>query len=101
MGDTFRGTAIPLTNQRTDQMILMISITMVVALTVGGFFMAANIYGNQDHSPPDDAQQIVKDCFDPAEKAPLQTVRESGFVMVVVTHTRRSALFFLRPVLKM
>jgi hypothetical protein len=62
-------------------MILIVSITMVFALAVGGFVMAANIYGNQDQSPTDDIQQTVKDYFDPAETAPLQTLRKSGFVM--------------------
>jgi hypothetical protein len=93
MGDTFRGTAIPLTNQRTDQMILIISITMVFAFAVGGFVMAANIYGDQDHSPPDDVQQIVKDYFDPAETAPLQILRESGFVMESEIHSHSYRVF--------
>jgi hypothetical protein len=81
MGETFRGSAIPLTEQRTDQMILIISITIVFALAVGGFVMAANIYEDQDQSPTDDVQQIVKDCFDPAETAQLQALREPDFVM--------------------
>ena len=80
MGETCRGSAIPLTEQRTDQMIVMISIGIVFALAVGGFIMAANIYGGQDHSPPDDAQQIVKDYFDPAETAQSQSLREPSFV---------------------
>jgi hypothetical protein len=54
---------------------------MVCALAVGGFVMAANIYGDQDHIRPDDVQKIVTDYFDPAETAPLQTSRTSGFVM--------------------
>jgi hypothetical protein len=60
---------------------------MVFAFAVGGFVMAANIYGDQDHSPPDDVQQIVKDYFDPAETAPLQTSRTSGFVMESEIHS--------------
>jgi hypothetical protein len=54
---------------------------MVCALAVGGFVMAANIYGDQDHSRPDDVQKIVTDYFDPAETAQLQTLREPDFVM--------------------
>ncbi|MFW9794510.1 MAG: hypothetical protein ACFFEE_09415 [Candidatus Thorarchaeota archaeon] len=81
MGDTFRGTAIPLTNQRTDRMILIISITMVCAMVVSGFVMAANIYGDQDQGPTDDVQQIVKDCFNPAETAQQQSLGMLDFVM--------------------
>ncbi|MFW9811884.1 MAG: hypothetical protein ACFFF9_05445, partial [Candidatus Thorarchaeota archaeon] len=81
MGDTYRGTAVPLTNQRTDQMILIISMGLVFALVVGGFAMAANNYRDQDQSPTDDAQQIVMDCFDPDVIAQQQTLREPDFVM--------------------
>jgi hypothetical protein len=80
MGETFRGSAIPLTEQRTDQMMMVISIGMVIALAVGGFFMAANIYGDQDHSPLDESPQIVVDHFDPAEKAQPQSLRKTNFV---------------------
>ncbi len=62
-------------------MILVISIGLVFALAVGGFVMAANIYGDQDDSPIDSGQQIVMDCFDPAEIAPPQALRKSCFVM--------------------
>jgi hypothetical protein len=60
---------------------------MVFALAVGGSVMAANIYGDQDHSPPDDVQQIVKDHFDPAETAQLKALRESDFVMETEIHS--------------
>jgi hypothetical protein len=80
MGETFRGSAIPLTEQRTDQMMMVISIGIVIALAVGGFFMAANIYGDQDQSPTDDSPQIVMDNFAPAEKAQPQTLSETNFV---------------------
>ncbi|MFX1606444.1 MAG: hypothetical protein ACFFDD_11095, partial [Promethearchaeota archaeon] len=80
MGETYRGSATPLTRQRTDQMILLISIGIVLALAVGGFVVAVNSYGDQNTSPLDDPQKIVMDCFDPAESAQLQSLREPGFV---------------------
>ena len=80
MGDTSRGTAIPLTDQRTDQMIVIISLGIVFALTVGGFVMAANIYGDQDRSPVDDQLAVILDDFDLAETAQLQALREPSFV---------------------
>ena len=81
MGETFRGAAISPTNQRTDQMILIISVGIVFALVVGGFVMAANSLGDQDHSLIDDPQKIVLDNFDLAETAQPQTLRELDFVM--------------------
>ncbi len=81
MGETCRGSATLLTEQRTDQMIVMISIGIVFALAVGGFIVAANIYGDQSHGPPDNVQHSVIDHFDPAERAQLQVLREPGFVM--------------------
>jgi len=81
MGDTFRGAAIPLTEQRTDRMILIISLGIVFALAVGGFTMAANSLGDQNKSPIDDPQRIVLDSFDLAETAQPQTLRELSFVM--------------------
>jgi hypothetical protein len=81
MGDTFRGAAISPTNQRTDYMIMAVSIGIVFALAVGGFVMAANSYGDQNQSPIDDPQKIVLDNFDPAEIAQPQTLRELDFVL--------------------
>ncbi len=81
MGVTYRGSAIPLTEQRIDRMILVVSIGLVFALAVGGFAMAANIYGDQDDSPTVEDQQIVMDSFDPAENAQLQSLRELCFVV--------------------
>jgi len=83
MGETCRGSAIPLTEQRTDQMIVIISIGIVFALAVGGFVMAANIYGDQGKSPTDDAPTIgtVTDHhFDPAETAQPQSLGEPSLV---------------------
>ena len=84
MGDTFRGAAISPTNQRTDQMILIISIGLVLALAVGGFVIAANSLGDQDQRPigdSGDSQKIVLDNFDLVETAQPQTLRELDFVM--------------------
>jgi hypothetical protein len=66
---------------------------MVCALAVGGFVMAANIYGDQDHSRPDDVQKIVTDYFDPAETAQLQTLREPDFVMESEIHSHSHQAF--------
>ncbi len=80
MGDTSRGAAKLLTDQRTDQMIVIISLGIVFALTVGGFVMAANIYGDQDRSPVDDPLAIILDDFDLVETAQPQALREPSFV---------------------
>jgi hypothetical protein len=81
MGDTFRGAAISPTNQRTDRMILIISMGIVFALAVGGFIMAVNSYGGQNQSPIDDPQKVILDSFDSAEIAQPQSLREIDFVM--------------------
>ncbi|MFW9806696.1 MAG: hypothetical protein ACFFFK_08210 [Candidatus Thorarchaeota archaeon] len=81
MGVTYRGSATPLTEQRTDQMIVIISIGLVLALAVGGFIVAANSYGDQKQCPSDNNQEnIVIDYFDPSETAHPQSVRELSFV---------------------
>ncbi|MFX1483644.1 MAG: hypothetical protein ACFFCP_10685 [Promethearchaeota archaeon] len=82
MGETYSGSATPLTEQRTDQMMIVISITLVLVLVVGGFSLAANLCGSQNEIPTDNNQQnIVMDHFDPAGTAPLQAWREPDFVM--------------------
>ncbi|MFW9787671.1 MAG: hypothetical protein ACFFE2_11485 [Candidatus Thorarchaeota archaeon] len=82
MGETYRGSATPIAEQRTDQMIVVISISLVLVLVVGGFVVAANLCGSQSQSPTDDDQEdIVMDCFDSAETAQLRTLREPVFVM--------------------
>jgi hypothetical protein len=81
MGDTYRGAATSLTEQRTNRMILILSIGIVFTLAVGGF-VVANSYGNQKQSPIDNPQKMVLDSrFDLAETAQLQTLREPDFVM--------------------
>jgi len=80
MGETSRGAAIPLTEQRTDRMILILSLGLVFALAVGGFVIAANSLGDQNQSPIDDPNRIVLDNFGLAETAQLQTLREPSFV---------------------
>ncbi|MFW9834234.1 MAG: hypothetical protein ACFFEK_09585 [Candidatus Thorarchaeota archaeon] len=82
MGETYRGSATQLTEQRTDQMIVIISIGLVLALVVGGFVVAAHSYGDQKQEPTDNNQEnIAIDYFDPAEVAQLQTFRKPDFVM--------------------
>ena len=81
MGDTFRGAAKSPTNQRTDYMIMVVSIGIVFALAVGGFVIAANYLWDQNESPIDDPQKIVLDNFDLAETAQPQTLRELDFVL--------------------
>ena len=83
MGETYRGSAISLTEQRTDHMILVISIGIVFTLAVGGFVMAVHYYGGQNESPIEESQpmMIQEDTFAPAEIAQPQTLREIDFVM--------------------
>jgi hypothetical protein len=69
MGDTFRGAAKPLTEERTDHMILILSIGLVFALAVGGFVIAANSLGDHNQSPIDDPMMAILDDFDLAETA--------------------------------
>jgi hypothetical protein len=80
MGDTYRGTATSLTEQRTNRMILILSIGIVFTLAVGGF-VVVNSYGDQNQRPIDDPQKMVLDSFAPAETAQLQALREPDFVM--------------------
>jgi hypothetical protein len=80
MGDTFRGTAIPLTNQRTDRMILIVSMGLVFALVVGGFVMAVNNDGDCDQELVD-VQLIKEDGLDPVEIAQQQYLGLPDFVM--------------------
>jgi len=81
MGDTFRGTAIPLTNQRTNRMIVTISLGIVFALFVGGFVMAVNNDGGQDPELVADVQLVNKEGFDLTETAQQQSWEMLDFVM--------------------
>ncbi|MHA1927778.1 MAG: hypothetical protein ACTSV2_04255 [Candidatus Thorarchaeota archaeon] len=81
MGETSRGAAKSLTEQRTNRMILVLSIGIVFTLAVGGFVLAANILGDQNQSPTDSQQKTVLDNFDLVETAQLQTMREIDFVL--------------------
>jgi hypothetical protein len=82
MGETYSGSATKLPEQRTDRMMVLLSITLVCALVVGGFTVAANLCGRQDQRPTDNDQQIIAmDHFDPAGTAQLQALREPDFVM--------------------
>jgi len=75
MGDTSRGAAKSLPVQRTDRMILILSLGIVFTLAVGGFAIAADTLGDQKQSPSD------MDSFDLVETATLQTSREREFVL--------------------
>lgn len=81
LGETSRGTAKSLTEQRTDRMILVISIGIVFTLAVGGFAIAANCLGGQNQSPLDNRQETVLDNFDLVETAQLKTERDVEFVL--------------------
>ncbi len=81
MGDTFRGAAISSIDERTDRMIMVVSIGILFALAVGGFVMAVNSYGDQNQSLIDDPQKIILDNFDSSEIAQPQNLRELDFVM--------------------
>jgi hypothetical protein len=82
MGETSRGAATSLTEERINHMIILVSIGILFTLAVGGFVMAANSLGDQkQQSPIDDPQKIVLDNFDLAETAQLQALREPDFVM--------------------
>ncbi|MHA1964954.1 MAG: hypothetical protein ACXACG_08510 [Candidatus Thorarchaeota archaeon] len=80
MGETSRGAAISLTRQRTDRMIMEVSIGILFILAVGGFVMASNTLRDQNQSPIDDLQMTILDGFDLVENAQPQTLRELGFV---------------------
>jgi hypothetical protein len=69
MGDTFRGTAVSLTNQRTDRMILIVSMGLVFALAVSVCGMAACDLGDQNRDLEIESQQIHLDEFDLGETA--------------------------------
>ena len=81
MSETSRGAAKSLTEQRTDRMILVLSIGIVFTLAVGGFAIAANALGDQNQSSFDNRQKTVLDNFDLVETANLQTLREIDFVL--------------------
>ncbi len=83
MGDTFRGAATSLTEQRTNRMIMVLSVGIVLALAVGGFVLAANSLGDQDQCLIDDPQKIVLDNIDVdlVETAQPLTLRELDFVL--------------------
>jgi len=81
MGDTFRGTAIQSTNQRTNRMIMTVSIGIVFALFVGGFVMAVNNEGGQNQEPVGDVEIMTVDGFDLVEMAQPQTLRKLDFVL--------------------
>ena len=80
MSDTSRGAAATLTEERTNRMILLISIGIVFTLTVGGFCIAANSLGGQNEGLLD-SQQTVLDSFDLVETAQLDSEREIDFVL--------------------
>jgi len=86
LGEPSRGAAKSLTEQRTDQMILVISIGIVFTLAVGVFVIAANSIGDQNQSPFDNQQKTVLDNFDLVETAQPQSLKEQsleelGFVI--------------------
>jgi hypothetical protein len=81
MGETFRGSATQLTEQRTDQMIMVVSIALVLALAVGGFIVAVNSLGDQNENPVDNQQIAFVDDFDLVETARLESERETDFVL--------------------
>ena len=64
MGETFRGNAKSLTEERTNRMILILSIGIVFTLAVGGFALAANVLGDQTQSPANSQQKTVLDNFE-------------------------------------
>jgi hypothetical protein len=80
MGETFRGAAISLTEQRTDRMIMVVSIGILFTLAVGGFVMASSTLSDQNQNPIDDMQMTIVDGFDLVETAQPQTLSEI-FVM--------------------
>jgi len=85
MGDTSRGTAIPLTEQRTNRMILIISIGLVFALAVSSVGMAANYLGDQNHDMEIESHQIVldkSDGFDLVETAQPQYTGMFDFLVM-------------------
>ena len=80
MGETFRGSATQLTDERIDHMMMVLTIGIIFTLAVGGFIVAANSFGDQDHRPNDDPQKVILDSFVPVETAQPQTSRELAFV---------------------
>jgi len=81
LGETSRGAAKSLTEQRTDRMILILSIGIVFTLAVGGFAIAATGLGDHHQRPLDNRQTTVLDNFDLVETAQLQTERAIEFVL--------------------
>jgi len=80
MGVASRGAAISRTEERTDRMILIVSIGILVTLAVGGIVMATNSYGDQNRSPIGDLHKTILDGFGPVETAQPQSLREDYFV---------------------
>jgi len=100
MGETYRGSATPLTEQRTDQMIVIISLGLVLALVVSGSIVAAHSYGDQKQGPTDGVQEnIAIDHFDPTETAQPQALREPDFVMESEIHSHSHQAFSNQTVL--
>ena len=99
MGDTFRGTAIQSTNQRTNRMIMTVSIGIVFALFVGGFVMAVNNEGGQNQEPVGDVEIMTVDGFDLVEMAQPQTLRKLDFVLESEIQTQSFYVFSKRLIL--
>jgi hypothetical protein len=98
MGETYRGSATPLTEERTDQMIYIISIGLVFALFVGGFVVAANSYGDQDQDqiPEVNVPEMALDYIDPTVIAQQQTLREPDLVVESEIHPHSHSGFLKR-----
>ncbi len=76
-----RGAAKSLTEQRTNRMILLLSIGIVFTLAVGGFIIAANDLGDQSQNMVAIQQKAALDNFDLVETAQLETEREIDLVL--------------------
>ena len=81
LGDPVRGATTQLADQRTDRMILIVSLCIVFTLLVGGFVIAAHDLGDQDDGSLDSPQTTVLDQFDLVETAQLKSERELDFVL--------------------
>ncbi len=80
MSDTFRGTAKSPTEQRTDHMILVLTICILFTFAVGGFVIAVNSYEDQNRNLINNPQQLVVDDFALAETTLPQALGEASFV---------------------